>query len=847
MPGRTGGAEISVPVPRRGSAVSMPAVTRELLSALPAAVAYLSGPDLVVELANEAYRRLAGGRDVVGLPAREALPELAALDRLDILDQVRETGQPVTGRAGGVWVRRDHGRPEQLFADFAYRPVRDASGAVAGVLLYAADITAHVRDRRRLDRLSEQLADAEERYRTLFEIMPLGVVHHSADGSVIGANQAAGDIMGIEAAAMTTWPLPPLLQAVREDGSPCRPEDLPPVVALRTGEMAEAVVGVVPHAPTGEMRWLRLTAVPEARDHEGRTQRAYSIVAEVTEQRRTEAALQENASLLGRLRDANVLGVVVSSEQGAYEANDAFLDTIGYTREDLAAGLISYQRVTAPGWASRDRDAIEQLLTKGAFEPFEKEYVHRDGHRVPVLLGGAVVASDPLRWVTFVVDLTTRQRAEQERAELVAREQAARSEGDSTREQLTFLLRAGAFAAATRNRHELLEHAAHLVVPGLADSCVVFLPTADDTLYAASLAHRDPDRAPVLAELRDDRIPAAGPMATQVAYTTGTSQVLHGARARLPEWAELGADVGDTLARLRADSVLAAPLMAGHRPVGVLTLARDAGRPPFSETDVQVAEEFARRLTDAMANAETSAREHTIAETLQRAVLPGTLPAIPGLDLATGYLPASDGVHVGGDWYDVFSLGDNRVGLVIGDVAGHSITSASIMGQVRSMLRAYAIDHLHPGDALQRTNAALARLLPEALASAVYAVLDLATGDLTYANAGHPPPLVTAGAGQAEYLDDAPGVMLGVCAEISLSAGQRRLRPGAGLLFYTDGLIEDRRRDIDEGLGALAVTLRQSGASTAGQIRSAGESVLQGEPSRADDVCLLAARLDPSP
>jgi serine phosphatase RsbU (regulator of sigma subunit) len=159
------------------------------------------------------------------------------------------------------------------------------------------------------------------------------------------------------------------------------------------------------------------------------------------------------------------------------------------------------------------------------------------------------------------------------------------------------------------------------------------------------------------------------------------------------------------------------------------------------------------------------------------------------------------------------------------------------------MLRAYAIDHPHPGDALQRTNTALARLLPEAIASAVYAVLDLATGDLTYANAGHPPPLITTGPGHDEYLDDAPGVMLGVCTNISLCAGRRRLTPGTGLLFYTDGLIEDRCRDIDEGLSTLAATLRHSRARTADQIRTAAESVLHGKPSRADDVCLLAAQI----
>jgi serine phosphatase RsbU (regulator of sigma subunit) len=102
---------------------------------------------------------------------------------------------------------------------------------------------------------------------------------------------------------------------------------------------------------------------------------------------------------------------------------------------------------------------------------------------------------------------------------------------------------------------------------------------------------------------------------------------------------------------------------------------------------------------------------------------------------------------------------------------------------------------------------------------------------------------MTTGTGHDEYLDDAPGVMLGVCTDISLRAGQRRLTPGTGLLFYTDGLIEDRSRDIDEGLSTLAATLRHSRARTADQMRAAAESVLHGKPSRADDVCLLAAQL----
>jgi serine phosphatase RsbU (regulator of sigma subunit) len=253
-------------------------------------------------------------------------------------------------------------------------------------------------------------------------------------------------------------------------------------------------------------------------------------------------------------------------------------------------------------------------------------------------------------------------------------------------------------------------------------------------------------------------------------------------------------------------------------------------------------EELGRRLGVGLANADTFTREHAIAETLQRALLPDALPRIAGLDLAVRYLPATEGAAVGGDWYDAFPLAHGRVGLVTGDVAGHNIASASTMGQVRSLLRAYAIDNPHPGCALQRTNAAVAQLLPDVLASVVYAVLDPATGDLTYANAGHPPPIITTGPGQAEYLDDTAGIMLGACTTVAFTTGHRRLRPGARLLCYTDGLIEDRHRDISEGLTALAETLRRSGPSSAEQTCATVQAVLV-STARDDDICILTARL----
>jgi serine phosphatase RsbU (regulator of sigma subunit) len=240
------------------------------------------------------------------------------------------------------------------------------------------------------------------------------------------------------------------------------------------------------------------------------------------------------------------------------------------------------------------------------------------------------------------------------------------------------------------------------------------------------------------------------------------------------------------------------PLLAGERPAGAVVLGRDDGRPRFTGTDVAVIEELARRLATGIANVETFAREHTVAETLQHALMPNDPLEIAGLDLAVRYLPATDGVHVGGDWYDVFPLSGDRVALAIGDVVGHSIGSASIMGQIRSLLRGYALEHPAPADVLRRTNTAVCRLLPDAVATVFYGVLDLSTGDFTYVNAGHPPALLDTGDGHAEYLDGDPGAMLGASADAEYPAGHRRLAPGARLLLYTDGLVEDRRRDITE-------------------------------------------------
>ena len=236
--------------------------------------------------------------------------------------------------------------PEPRYIDSVCQPVRDEAGGVAGVLIFITDVTDHVRDRQELEQLANRLRRSEERYRTLFETLPHGIVRFELDGSSIGANAAAEEILGLPADHTAA---DRARHTLHEDGTPYRPEDLPIMVALRTGEVVPGVVAAVDNARTGEIRWIRITAVPDAWDAQGLPRRAYSVFTDITEQRRTQARLRESNRLLGRLREANVLGVYVANEDGLQEANDALLDIIGYTRQDLAAGRITWDAHHAPG------------------------------------------------------------------------------------------------------------------------------------------------------------------------------------------------------------------------------------------------------------------------------------------------------------------------------------------------------------------------------------------------------------------------------------------------------------------------------------------------------------------
>src|SRR5215218_818255 len=232
-------------------------------------------------------------------------------------------------------------------------------------------------------------------------------------------------------------------------------------------------------------------------------------------------------------------------------------------------------------------------------------------------------------------------------------------------------------------------------------------------------------------------------------------------------------------------------------------------------------------------------REHRIAETLQRSLLPDRLPELPGVLLAARYVPASADMEVGGDWYDVVQLPNGQVGLAIGDVAGHGLRAASTMGQLRMGLRAYALEEPSPAKVVSRLDRLVSQLLESEIVTLVYLILDLDSGMVQLANAGHPPPLVVGPEGQTSYLEDGLGSPLG-CGDPEPVETSFRLVPGSTLLLFTDGLVEKRGVSIEEGLEHLEILAADCDQDIETFCEVILGSMVKGVIS--DDVALLAIR-----
>ncbi|MFF8956635.1 SpoIIE family protein phosphatase [Streptomyces sp. NPDC014894] len=315
------------------------------------------------------------------------------------------------------------------------------------------------------------------------------------------------------------------------------------------------------------------------------------------------------------------------------------------------------------------------------------------------------------------------------------------------------------------------------------------------------------------------------------------------ARAALPEL--LGAD--RTVPN--GHRAILAPLRGRRRVIGAAVFLRRPDRPAFEPNDLLVAAQLATHTALGIDKAVLYGREAYIADELQRTMLPDSLPQPTGVRLASRYLPAAETARVGGDWYDAIPLPGSRVALVVGDVMGHSMTSAAIMGQLRTTAQTLAGLDLPPQEVLHHLDEQAQRLGTDRMATCMYAVYDPVSHRITIANAGHPPPVLLHLGGRAEVLRVPPGAPIGV-GGVDFEAVELDAPAGATLLLYTDGLVESRLRDVWTGIEQLrerlAATAQLTGPDHSPPLEALCDDVLDmlGPGDRDDDIALLAARFD---
>jgi PAS domain S-box-containing protein len=413
-------------------------------------------------------------------------------------------------------------------------------------------------------------------------------------------------------------------------------------------------------------------------------------------------------------------------------------------------------------------------------------------------------------------------------------------------QRLTLLAELTTQLTSTMDIEEALKRLVRLVVPRLADWAVIDLVNESGQVWRRAVVHFE-DGAP---RYREDLV---GPMpAVPQKSQLPLSRALRGAASALagPETyaGEPDSDVAVEQQRLFAAtgirSAVIGPIRGLREVLGALTMGRSAGLNPFTVADLPLLEEITRRAGVALDNARLYHRQRKVAETMQQHLLP-QLPRVPRLEMTVRYVPAPDASQVGGDWYDAFVLPDGATALVIGDVVGHDLDAAAGMAQLRSMLRAYAFSQERPPSKIvEWVDRAAMQLSDTAMATLVLARLtDLGAAgwELTWTNAGHPPPLLIAGDGVTQYLTDGHGILLGTGTQDARPDATVLLPPDATLLLYTDGLIEEPGASIQDGLDRLS---RHAAALAHRPLETFTDRLLARArpPANDDDVAVLALR-----
>ncbi|MFG1811574.1 SpoIIE family protein phosphatase [Streptomyces sp. NPDC049040] len=322
-------------------------------------------------------------------------------------------------------------------------------------------------------------------------------------------------------------------------------------------------------------------------------------------------------------------------------------------------------------------------------------------------------------------------------------------------------------------------------------------------------------------------------------------------------WLDNDPDRARVIRRTGMHSLMIVPLHARGAMLGIAVFVRSENPDPFTPSDLVLAEDLVARASLSLDNALSYTRERTTALTLQRALLPHRLSGADAVEVASRYLPSDAHRGVGGDWFDVFPCAGGRVALVVGDVVGHGINAAATMGQLRTMVRTLAKLKMPPDELLRHVDELVVEMTWEdsqdgdALSAAVgatclYVLYDSRARRCTMASAGHPPPAVIAPDGSVDFVDVPPGAPIGV-GLASFTSVTVELAEGSVLALYTDGLIETRDADIDQGLERLRTALAVPAASLDDLCASVVDTMVSGGPADDDTTLLLARTLAPGP
>jgi PAS domain S-box-containing protein len=372
-------------------------------------------------------------------------------------------------------------------------------------------------------------------------------------------------------------------------------------------------------------------------------------------------------------------------------------------------------------------------------------------------------------------------------------------------ERQRFLAEASELLASSLDPETALDQFASLAVRHIADWCGVEMVDESGGLHSVVVAHADEAKVELARQLRE-QFPVDPGSETGVpnVIRTGVAEIYPEVTDEMLAAAAQSDEHLRFLRELGLRSVMIVPLRARGRVFGAITFVVSSADRRYNDADLDLAEDLARRAALAVDNAMLFHREHEAAVTLQRSLLPDSVPTEhDGMEFDVRYRPAGPGIAVGGDWYDIALLDDGTVGLTIGDVAGRGLTAASIMGRIRPALRAYVLDGHRPAEAIER----LDRLMKESaipnMATIFHLHYDPQSRLARYVRAGHPPALLRHADGRIQELGGPGTPPLGVLERVEYREHEVEIPPESLLLMFTDGLIERRGTSVREELDRL--------------------------------------------